>query len=262
MNYVRATVRALAFCVVTGLLYVLWLVGSVVVSLSGKMALRWRSFVFQIWAQTVALILGMKINVFGVPPQTPFFLVSNHLSYVDIIVFASLLDCVFIAKQDVASWPVIGFLCRKLNTIFIDRHSRRDVARVNAVIQQILAEGRSVILFAEGTSTQGASVLPFKASLLEPAAKANYPVSYAAVSYRTPANQPPAHVSVCWWGDMTFLSHLFTLFQIQRFEATVIFSSQTIRETDRRVLASRLRQAVAEQLAIVKKHAEDVPFMS
>lgn len=247
MRYARATIRALAFGMLTGSVYALWVTVWAVSFPSQRLRLKWRNFLFRTWARATAAILGLKISVSGRLPRAPFFLVSNHLSYIDIVVFASLIDCVFIAKQDVASWPVIGLLCRSFKTIFIDRNNRHDIARVNRLIERTLSEGQSVMLFAEGTSTSGASVLPFKASLLEPAARINYPVSYAAVSYRTPANQPPAHLSVCWWGEMTFLDHFFALFQIPEFEATVIFGSQTIQAADRRLLAERLWQAVTER---------------
>jgi 1-acyl-sn-glycerol-3-phosphate acyltransferase len=222
-----------------------------------KTVLGWRNFLFRSWARTTAAIMGMKIQVSGRPPRAPFFLVSNHLSYIDIVVFASLLDCVFIAKLDIASWPVMGVICRSFHTIFIDRNKRRDIARVNARIEQTLAAGQSVMLFAEGTSTRGASVLPFKASLLEPAAKASYPVSYAAVSYRTPINQPPAHVSVCWWDEITFLNHLFALFHVPKFEAIVVFGEHSIQAADRKVLAERLWQAVTEQFIPVVELEEE-----
>jgi 1-acyl-sn-glycerol-3-phosphate acyltransferase len=217
---------------------------------------RWRNSIFRTWARAIAAIIGMKIRVSGPPPQVPFFLVSNHLSYIDIIALASQLDCVFIAKQDVAGWPVMGALCRSIGTIFIDRNHRRDIARVNALIKQMIVQGRSIVLFAEGTSTQGSSVLPFKASLLEPAARAGYPVSYAALGYRTPPGEPPAHLAVCWWGEMTFLDHLFKLLQVSEFEATLTFGSHAIRLSDRRALASSLWQAVVEEFIPVVRLEE------
>ena len=93
----------------------------------------------------------------------------------------------------------------------IDRRKRSDLARVNGEIAQALEDGRGVILFAEGTSTKGSSVLPFRSSLLEAAARPAFPVSYAAVSYRVLGDAPPASLSVCLGGDMTFGIH-FRLF--------------------------------------------------
>jgi 1-acyl-sn-glycerol-3-phosphate acyltransferase len=140
MKHLRAIVRAFAFCLVTGLLYALFVAGSLSVIPFNQGARRWRSFIFRTWAKMIAAVLGMKLTVQGRPPVAPFFLVSNHLSYVDVIVFAALLDCVFIAKQDVAGWPVFGRLCRSFKTIFVNRERPRDAAHVNALIAQTIAD--------------------------------------------------------------------------------------------------------------------------
>jgi 1-acyl-sn-glycerol-3-phosphate acyltransferase len=192
------------------------------------------------WARIAAFILGLKIDASCNAPAVPFLLVSNHLSYVDVVVFASRLECFFVAKKDVESWPIIGSLCRNFGTIFIDRTNRRDLARANDQIAQALEDGRGVILFAEGTSSKGSTVLPFRSSLLEAAAKRMFRVSYAAVSYRVLAEDPPASLSVCWWGDMTFGSHFAALLRLRRIQSTVSFGSREIRADDRKVLAERL----------------------
>ena len=163
------------------------------------------------------------------------------------LVFASQLKCVFVARGDVAGWPAIGSLCRAAGTIFVDREKRRDVARVNGLIDQILGDGRGVVLFAEGTSTRGDTVLPFKSSLLEQAARAGLAVSYAALSYRTDEGEPPAHLSVCWWGEMTFVKHVFDLLYLTEVHATLVFGAEPIQANDRKVLAERLWIAVREQ---------------
>ncbi|HKX30289.1 MAG TPA: lysophospholipid acyltransferase family protein [Blastocatellia bacterium] len=257
MKHLRLAIRALSFSVVTGTLYGLFLVGSVLLISHRQASRRWRNRVVRTWARSAAVILGLKIRVRGTPPKAPFFLVSNHLSYIDIIVFASLVDSVFIAKHDVADWPIFGALSRAIDTIFIDRNRRSDVVRVNALIRKALAERVSLTLFPEGTSTQGSTVLPFKSSLLEPAVEAGVPVSYAAIRYRTSGGQPPAHLAVCWWGEMGFLSHLFALLQIPSFEAVVMFGSRTFEKPDRKALAAELWQAVTEQFIPIVKQEEE-----
>ena len=219
---------------------------------------RWRERIFHEWAKATSAILGLKVSVRGAPPAPPFLLVSNHLSYVDVLVFASLLKCGFVARGDVAGWPVIGSLCRGAGTIFVDRERRKDVARVNGLIDQALGDGRTVVLFAEGTSSRGDTVLPFKSSLLEQAARANLAVSYAALSYRTSDGEAPAHLSVCWWGDMTFVRHLIALLHLSEIRATVAFGAEPIQANNRKVLAERLWSAVKDQfIPVVADHCQD-----
>jgi 1-acyl-sn-glycerol-3-phosphate acyltransferase len=182
----------------------------------------------------------MKLDVRGVAPRPPFLLVVNHLGYADVVALAASCECVFVAKKEVGAWPVVGRLCRSMRTIFIDRRLRRDIPRALSLIEAALDEGAGVVLFAEGTSTRGAAVLPFKSPLLEAAARRGLPVHYASLSYCTPSGEAAAETSVCWWGDMTFPSHFFRLLKLKYFRADLAFGEGAIFEGDRKALAGRL----------------------
>jgi len=255
VTYARLIVRAIALSALTFGVYALLLFGLAVIRRSSRRRARWQSLMLHRWAQIAAFILGLNIDARCNAPAAPFLLVSNHLSYVDVVVLASRLECSFVAKKDVESWPIIGALCRSVGTIFIDRSNRRDLARVNREIAQALEEGRGVVLFAEGTSTNASSVLPFRSSLLEAAAIQGFPVSYAAVTYRVLANEPPANLSVCWWGDMTFGSHFAGLLRLTRIQSTVTFGSDQIRADDRKVVADRLWFEVKRLFVPVELHS-------
>ena len=251
LNSFRAMYRVIPLCVATASIYLIWLCGAPFVCAFSMLSHQWRSFIFRLWAQMVAAIAGMKIKVRGEAPRPPFFLVSNHLSYMDIVLLATRLDCVFVAKSEVANWPVIGPLCRSMKTIFINRNLRRDIPQALASMKQAIDEGSGVVLFAEGTSTAGATVAPFKPSLLELAAQAHMPVHYVSLSYRTPQKAPPAQRAVCWWGEMTFPKHLFELLALRGFEAELVFGTQPIQAADRKVLANKLWRAVSAQFSPV-----------
>jgi 1-acyl-sn-glycerol-3-phosphate acyltransferase len=244
MRTLWAVIKAVCFAAMTVGFYLTWLIALPFLLVSSKAARWWRGFIFRTWARAMARLLGMTITVKGPPPQPPFYLVSNHLSYVDVIVLAAHLDCVFVAKSDIASWPFFGLFSRSFNTIFIDRENRSDILRVNALIEKVMSDGWGVVVFPEGTSTKGESVIPFKPNLLEPAAKAGWPVSYASLSYRTPPDETPAHQAICWWGEMSFAPHLFGLLHLRRFEATLTFGAEKFQNTDRKLLAGSLHDAV------------------
>jgi 1-acyl-sn-glycerol-3-phosphate acyltransferase len=246
-KHLRACARGFALCSVTACLYCVWLAVGVVVSFSPGASRRWRGFVFRAWARAGARVAGMRINLRGVPPRGAFFLVANHLSYMDVVALASRLDCVFVAKSEVARWPVVGPLCRAVGTVFVDRRNRRSLPVVLDSVGRALAAGSGVVLFAEGTSTSGAGVAPFRPSLLELAARERIPVHYVSLSYRTPAGEAPASEAVCWWGDMTFPDHLYGLFQLPGFGVSLTFGEQPILEGDRKALARRLWSAVNAQ---------------
>ena len=98
-------------------------------------------------------------------------LVCNHLSYLDILVLSALVPCVFVAKREVKDWPVFGWFAKKAGTVFVHREQRAQAVQTVNEIEAALQTGAVVVLFPEGTSSGGETVLPFKSSLLEPAAR-------------------------------------------------------------------------------------------
>ncbi len=255
MRQVRATIRMLGLCAVTAGYYLLWLMGVPFVLGSNNRARDWRNRNRSGWARASARVMGITIRVRNAPPTGSFLLFSNHLSYVDVIVLASQANCTFVAKSEVASWPIIGLICRTMDTIFIDRKLRREFPGVMQQINNRLRSGLGVVLFAEGTSSNGQSVLPFKTSLLEFAARNQFPVHYASVSYVVPSGETAVEESVCWWGEMTFPDHLFRLLQLSSFEATLVYGTEPIVADDRRVLAAKLWTAVSSQIRPVIERA-------
>jgi 1-acyl-sn-glycerol-3-phosphate acyltransferase len=232
---------------VTAVLYLLWRIGRYPAAPFKVIKWRWRRIMMSAWGRSIAAIIGMRIVTIGKPPLPPFFLVSNHLSYVDIVAYAACLGCVFISRGEVADWPGIGLLTRGVGTIFINRGKLQDIPRVIGEINQALDEGLGVVLFPEGRSGAGDRVLPFHPSLLEPAARANYPVSYASISYRNGRDETPAYLAINWWEDVTFARHARELLKLSGFEAFITFGSHAIRSDDRKALARSLWSAVNDQ---------------
>ncbi len=246
MAFVRILYRLPLIGTSTALTFVCWLGSRPLGLLSRSAARRSHAAIVSIWARSVTRILGVRVRFEGPKPEPPFFLVSNHLSYLDIPVMLTGLDANFLAKSEVARWPLIGFLARATGTLFIDRTMRADLKRVIPEVRSALDGGRGVIVFPEGTSTQGAEVLPFRTSLFEVPAKAGIEVRTAAVHYTTPEHATPAHLSVCWWGDMDFLPHFMDLMKLPSVEARVRFAAEALRSEDRRELADSSLERVRE----------------
>lgn len=130
MRLLRAWSRlaALTIWTTTGLLVYLAAVGITIGIARLRRPVRRR--VFRSWARGVEWILGVRVDPLGLPPKAPFLLVANHLSYLDVVILAARLEAVFVAKQEVANWPVIGRLASLMDTIFVDRNAPRDTIRV------------------------------------------------------------------------------------------------------------------------------------
>jgi 1-acyl-sn-glycerol-3-phosphate acyltransferase len=249
----RAVIRLCAYLAVTGTMYLVWLAGAAVFWVRPIAWHRWRRFWFRSWARIVLRIFAVKLTIDGSPPDPPFILVSNHLGYLDIILYAAILDTRFVSKQDVAKWPVIGLLVRSMGTVFVDRATRKDLMRVNERIGELLDGGEAVLLFPEGTSSGGETVLAFKPSLLEVAARRAQPVHTAGITYRTEEGDPHSSDAVCWWKDMTFPGHFFGLLKLRQIHATIAFCRETVRGTDRKQLAATLRDSVEDLVRPVSR---------
>lgn len=205
----------------------------------------WRNQIMRWWGRSVTRILSMEIAVEGNPPEPPFFLVSNHLSYMDIPVYSSILKNTFVSKMEVKHWPMIGIMAQTLGIIFIDRRKKRDVTRVNREISEQLNEHQGVVLFPEGMTSPGKEILRFRPPLLEHAAAENIHVSYAALRYRTLKGAIPAYKSVCWWDGVPLHKHLFMLACNKHIFVTIRFGKDRVTHSDRKLLAEDLQKKVS-----------------
>jgi len=205
---------------------------------------RWRCQGMSFWAYGMAAIWGMRITVIGPRPQAPFVLVTNHISYTDILLLCAVCPAWFISKADVADWPGIGPLTRSANTLFLNRELRRDVQRMNAVIARLLAEQGGLIFFPEGTTSDGTDIMEFKPSLLQPAVDQGMPVHVAGIRYRTRPGSPPASDVVAWVGDTAFAPHAKRLLQLPGFDAAISFGAEPIQGGDRKELARQAREHI------------------
>ena len=169
-------------------------------------------------------------------------LISNHLSYLDILVLSSLTPAVFVSKHDVKYWPVFGQFAVLAGTVFVDRRRRFQVGPINDEITAALKQGALVVLFPEGTSTNGQTLLPFKSSLLEPATNPAWPLAIGWIHYEI--DDGDASNEVCYWGDHTFFPHMLNLLSKRRVRATVRFGHFAERNGDRKELAQRLREEI------------------
>lgn len=243
MKYLLATIRFSLFFSSTLITYGIWWVLSFFI----PNKIYWRQVAFEVWTKSYVLISGMNIEVLGKPPQPPFFLVSNHLSYADIAALRAAVRGVFVAKKEIQDWFLAGRIVRDMGIIFIDRKNRRDIPRAGKEIMDRLTAGEGVIVFPEGTSTKGEEILPFNSSFMEFAAKAGIPVSYVSISYRTPDGGPTASETICWWDDTAFIPHMFKSFMVPKFTAILNFGDVPVVNADRKALAAELHEKVAER---------------
>lgn len=206
-------------------------------------------------SQGVAWLSGVRITSFGVPAAGPVLFVSNHMSWIDIAVLGARLDASFVAKKEVGEWGFVAALARAYRCVFVDRERRAASGGQRTEIAQRLESGDSLVLFAEGTSTDGSTVYPFKSALFGVAQTLpDLQIQPVTVSYTHINGMPLSRAQrplVAWFGDMELTSHVWQVLRLGRIRAALQFHEPiAFRDCgSRKTLAERCRKAVAGGLA-------------
>ena len=201
--------------------------------LRGPMTLERRARWLQGSARSILKVLDIKTHVEGQPPMCGL-VVSNHLSYLDIIIISVAMPCFFVSKIEVGGWPFFGRAARSGGTIFLDRSSLASAMTVAEQMTERLKLPIPVLLFPEGTSTDGAQVLRFHSRLIDPATAEGAPITAAAIRYIIEGGVEEREL--CWYGDDGFATHLWKVLGVKGFAAHLYFGQPRI-YSDRRVAA-------------------------
>lgn len=207
--------------------------------------------------------LGVEVEVNGEFP-TNGAVISNHLSYLDIVVFAALHPCVFVSKAEVASYPVLGWMTTMAGTVYVARGQGGSAVKAREGLQAALSAGLPVVFFPEGKTTDGRGLLKFHSGLLAQVLSFDAPVTAAHLCYSIgPENDPDATVSerVCYWGDMVLVPHIFHFLGLRGVKAQVRFAAEPIEfsgDVAHRKRAAREGWAAVAELGEISRGAQEV----
>jgi 1-acyl-sn-glycerol-3-phosphate acyltransferase len=209
-----------------------------------------RRLALQRWSADLLRHLAATYTVHGAPPRdgaSAFMLAANHVSWLDIFVINAAVPTRFIAKSEIRGWPLIGWLCVKADTLFIERERPRDLARLDGTIATALQQGAGMGVFLEGTTTDGNEVLPFHSSLLRPAQQANIDVHPVAIQYRR--SDGTICTEAAYDGDKTLLDTVRLMFTQQEFHVQVHFLPPLpAAGVPRKELARQVRETIVRTL--------------
>lgn len=192
----------------TGHLLLGLLLAAIVFRRNDRRSLEQRHRLQRWWHRRLCVILGIRIRAAGIPANAPCLLVCNHLSWLDIPVLFSVYPGAFVAKQEVGRWPVVGWLARRAGTIFIQRGRTGAVGDAITQMAWKLHRGESVVLFPEGTTSDGSGVRRFHAQLLEAGLLAGVAIQPTALRYVDEGYSPSR---VPFIGEDAFVPHLLRL---------------------------------------------------
>lgn len=226
------------------------------------------------WQRVAARALGLRVRVEGAPATgRPLLLVSNHVSWVDIVTLGSLLPVSFIAKSEVGGWPVVKWLARLQRSVFIDRTRRTSTASANSAIAARLAADEALVLFAEGTTGDGIGVLPFRSALVGAAREAAgaeapilvQPVAVVYLGFQGLPIDRSRMAEIAWHGDMDLAPHLVGLIDIGAVDAVVAFGAPIAfgPDSDRKQVTARAEAEVRAMVRSVRARGlRNVPVMA
>lgn len=201
------------------------------------------------WSKGMLAIMNVQVTVRGRRPSArrPTLLVSNHVSWLDVWLILSVHPVRFVAKVDIASWPLAGWLVKQAGTIFIERGRRSDTARINRHIQEVMARPEGVAVFPEGTTTDGTHLRGFHASLFQPALAPGTRLAVAAIRYPLPDGRPNPDCSYA--GDRSLLESVRLILRQRAPRAELHFLGYVDAEgRTRRELADESRSLIARAL--------------
>ncbi len=209
------------------------------------------------WSRRVLGILNIGIQVEGLPPargEAGCLMVANHVSWLDIFVLNAIHPAVFIAKSEVRDWPLIGWLCKRSGTIFIERSLRQNAALINQRIATLLKQGVCVGLFPEGSTTDGKQVGHFHSALIQPAIDAHSGLCPVALHYQDEAGE--LSLAAAFTGETTLLQSIGRILCCRQLNARAIFTPALATNENRRALARAAQQAIALELANITPQAQ------
>ena len=203
-------------------------------------------------------ILNVKVNLVGkIHKERPGLLISNHASWIDISILSSLTNISFIAKSEVSKWPLFGFLAKLQDTVFIERRAIKAVKQKNE-INEVLHKGKRLVLFPEGTSSDGNRVLKFKSSLFSVVENKtdnseNYLIQAVTICYKGINGLPMSRSErplISWWGDMDLMNHLWNILKLNSVDILVIAHEPIQEVSDRKSLSKIAWEQVAQGMGL------------
>jgi 1-acyl-sn-glycerol-3-phosphate acyltransferase len=211
------------------------------------------------WCKQLLMAFNLRVTSHGhIPLQTQTItntmIVANHISWTDIHALNSIIPLRFIAKSEIKSWPVFGYLARKANVLFIDRDKRHDAARIVHITSKSLLDGDNLCIFPEGTTTDGTKMMPFKSSIIQAAIQAQATIHPVAIRY--PNHDGSANTEMAYAGETTMKESMQQILMQKNpiielyFLAPISTVELSENDKDRRKLTQYIENLIKEKLSL------------
>jgi 1-acyl-sn-glycerol-3-phosphate acyltransferase len=245
MGYFRLVYRVAGLVLIQLIMGFVGLLAIIVLSPFQGTRSRMRAAIMQVWGRLCCWVMNINIYKEGSieRPDHGALIVSNHVGSADIFVMAACFKMSFVSKSDIRTWPLIGYMTRIANTIYIDRTRRSELASLVQAIAERLRSRNSVVVFPEGGATSGHQVEHFKSSVFEAVVQARSSVLPVTIRYYNGGEPSVA----CWPEGISFITNLKRLLMHPRLNVKVWVLPKISGETDRQVYAKKSRALISEK---------------
>ena len=192
--------------------------------------------------------MGVNRSRNGPKPERPFFFVSNHISWLDSIVFSAELGAVFVPDAGIQKWPVIGPLLAALGMVFINRKMLRDIRRAGRKLMRHYGTGEGIVFFPEADTTDGTDIKPFRPGLFEGPCEAGIPVYWGILHYTVSPPWGPASKRIAWTDWTPFPVHAFRALKCRRCTAGITYGPVPVYGPDRKSVSSTIERKIKNGL--------------
>jgi 1-acyl-sn-glycerol-3-phosphate acyltransferase len=219
---------------------------------------KWRAQTIARWCRRTNRLLGIEVSVDrDIDKNINYLIVSNHMSYIDILVLSSVMPSNFVTSIEIRNTPVLGQLCELGGSLYVERRNKSNLEKEIEDLTNGLKEGLNIFIFPEGTSTNGEEILRFRRPLYNSAIFAHKPVLPVTLNYTKIDGEPFSKSNrdkVCWYGDMSFLPHLWELAGCKKVEAHIVphMPIELAGSEDPTTLANTSRDIVANSFVTAK----------
>jgi lyso-ornithine lipid O-acyltransferase len=245
MAYLRLIYRLTGLVIIQMIMGLVGLATIIVLSPFQNTCSTMRARILQVWGRLCCWMLNIRIHQVGSFERSDHgaLIVSNHVGSVDIFVMAACFKMSFVSKSDVRGWPLIGYMTRIANTIYIDRTRRKDLAEMVQAISDRLQGGHSVVVFPEGRATPGHQVERFKSSAFEAVVQAKSSVVPVLIRYEDAGDPSVA----CWPEGISFVANFMRLLMHPRLNVKVWVLPLITGEANRHIFAEKSRTLISEK---------------
>jgi len=241
LNYLRAITRFLLLVIWSLFITFLILVVLMFARINGHRDKASRSVAhnfFNLFLRGVHTLSGLDIHWHGAPPEDPHVMMGNHRSYVDAVVLPVSFPVVFVARQETKSWPIVGWGATLLGTIWVKRDKKESRRATRAALKDRLEDGYGVVIFPEGTTSEGPELLPYHKGMFYTCAENNFPIAPAAIEFENP--------NIAWVNAEWFIPHALKHFGKRRVKVHVSFGP-SFRGNDAEKLLDDVRNWTQEE---------------